>query len=223
MKIVRVIDLSHSINASTQVYPGDPEPRLTVHSTIAKDGFNLLSLQMGSQTGTHVDAPYHFDEDTERIDQIPLERFLGRGVLLNATDLEPRTSISWEMIESDARNIKAGEVALIHTGWSKYFGTDKYFEHPFLSSEACQRLLDKGVMVFGIDAINIDETPDNDHPGVGFPCHHLIAKKAAVISENLCNFESIIFPNPFISLLPIKLEAADGAPVRAVAIEIAFS
>ena len=222
MEIVRVVDLSHSINANTQVYPGDPEPKLAIHSTIAKDGFNLLSLQMGSQTGTHVDAPYHFDEDTERIDQLPLERFLGRGVLINATGLEPRTSISWEMIEADAQDIKASDIALIHTGWSKYFGTDKYFDHPFLSGDACQRLLDKGVMVFGIDAINIDETPNDTHPGVGFPCHHLIAKKAGVISENLCNFEAINFANPLISLLPLKLEAADGAPVRAVAIELAI-
>jgi kynurenine formamidase len=77
----------------------------------------------------------------------------------------------------------------------------------------------KGVLTFGIDAINIDETPSDDHAGVGFPCHHLIAEKAGVISENLCNLESINIPDPLISLLPLKLERADGAPVRAVAIQ----
>lgn len=220
MKIVRVVDLSHSINAQTQVYPGDPEPKLAVHSTIAKDGFNLLSLQMGSQTGTHVDAPYHFDESTERIDQLPLERFMGRGVMLRATGLTPRSEITWELIQADAQQLGAGDVALIHTGWSKHFGTKEYFNHPFLSAEACQQLLERGVLVFGIDAINIDETPDENNPGVGFPCHHLIAKRAGVISENLCNFEEINFPNPLISLLPLKLEGADGAPIRAVAIQV---
>lgn len=220
MKIVRVVDLSHSINAQTQVYPGDPEPRLEIHSTIAKDGFNLLSLHMGSQTGTHVDAPYHFDEGTEKIDELPLERFLGRGVILKATGLAPRTEISWEQIQKDAEHIRAGDVALIHTGWSRYFGSAEYFNHPYLAAEACEKLLEKGVLVFGIDAINIDETPDETNPGVGFPCHHLIAKRAGVISENLCNFEQIDFSDPVISLLPLKLQAADGAPVRAVAIQI---
>lgn len=220
MKIVRVVDLSHSINAHTQVYPGDPVPRLEVHSTIAKDGFNLLSLHMGSQTGTHVDAPYHFDESTEKIDEIPLERFLGRGVVLNATGLAPRTEISWDLISQDAEQLRKGDFALINTGWSKHFGTDEYFNHPYLGAEACKKLLDKGVLVFGIDAINIDETPDDNYPGVGFPCHHLIAKQAGVISENLCNFDQINFPDPLISLLPLKLQAADGAPVRAVAIQV---
>lgn len=217
MKIVRVVDLSHSINAQTQVYPGDPQPRLSPHSTIAKDGFNLLSLQMGSQTGTHVDAPYHFDEDTERIDEIPLERFLGRGVLLNVTGLSDRSEISWQMISADAASLEAGDIALIHTGWSKHFGTERYFDHPYLSADACEKLLEMGVLTFGIDAINIDETPSDVFPGVGFPCHHLIAKKAGIISENLCNLEAIDFMNPLISLLPVKLEHADGAPVRAVA------
>lgn len=220
MKIVRVVDLSHTINAQTQVYPGDPQPKLSVHSTIEKDGFNLLNLQMGSQTGTHVDAPFHFDGDTERIDEIPLERFIGRGVLLNARGLADRSEITWETIAKDAESLGAGDIALINTGWSKYFGTERYFDHPFLSADACQKLLDKGVLTFGIDAINIDETPSDIHAGVGFPCHHLIAKKAGIISENLCNLEAIDFPDPLVSLMPLKLERADGAPVRAVAMQI---
>jgi kynurenine formamidase len=218
MKIVRVVDLSHSINADTQVYPGDPAPVLAVHSTIAKDGFNLLSVQMGSQTGTHVDAPFHFDDATEKIDQIPLERFMGRGIVLNVSGLASRTPITWAMISEQAAGFNPGDIALIHTGWSKHFGTDEYFNHPYLTAEACQQLLDLGVLVFGIDAINIDETPDETHEGVGFPVHHLIANKAGIISENMTNLAAIDFADPLISLLPIKLEAADGAPVRAVAI-----
>jgi kynurenine formamidase len=220
MRIVRVVDLSHTISARTQVYPGDPQPKLTIHSTIPKDGFNLLGLEMGSQTGTHVDAPYHFDDDTERIDELPLERFIGPGVVLNVTGLNPRTEITWDMISFDAKDIQPGDVVLIQTGWSEFFGTEAYFDHPYLSAAACSQLLKLGVLVFGIDAINIDETPDEQHPGVGFPCHHLIAKKAGVISENLCNLEAIDFSNPIISLLPLKLDAADGAPVRAIAFEI---
>ncbi len=220
MKIVRVVDLSHTINASTQVYPGDPVAKMTVHSTIAKDGFNLLSLEMGSQTGTHVDAPYHFDEDTEKIDELPIDRFVGTGRVIRVTGLAARAEITWAMVEPQVQKLDGAHIVLINTGWSKHFGTDEYFNHPYLTAEACQSLLDLGVLVFGIDSINIDETPDETHEGVGFPVHHLIAKKAGVISENMTNLEAIDFENPLISLLPIKLEAADGAPVRAVAMQL---
>ena len=220
MKIVRVVDLSHTINASTQVYPGDPVAKMTVHSTIAKDGFNLLNLEMGSQTGTHVDAPYHFDEDTEKIDELPIDRFVGTGRVIRVTGLAARAEITWAMVEPQVQKLDGAHIVLINTGWSQHFGTDEYFNHPYLTGEACQSLLDLGVLVFGIDAINIDETPDETHEGVGFPVHHLIAKKAGVISENMTNLEAIDFENPLISLLPIKLEAADGAPVRAVAMQL---
>ena len=220
MKIVRVVDLSHEINAETQVYPGDPVPKLTVHSTIAKDGFNLLSLEMGSQTGTHVDAPFHFDDSTPKIDELPLERFFGVARVIRVTGLSPRTPITWQMISHQVEDLAGSHIVLFHTGWSQHFGTEAYFHHPYLTAEACQELLNLGVTVFGVDAINIDETPDETHAGVGFPVHHLIAKASGVISENLTNLSAIDFENPIVSLLPIKLQAADGAPVRAVAIQV---
>ncbi len=220
MKIVRVVDLSHEINAETQVYPGDPVPKLQVHSTIAKDGFNLLSLEMGSQTGTHVDAPFHFDDSTPKIDELPLELFFGVARVIRVPGLNPRTPITWPMISSQVENLAGAHIVLFHTGWSEYFGTEAYFNHPYLTAEACQELLNLGITVFGVDAINIDETPDETHSGVGFPVHHLIAKASGVISENLTNLSAIDFENPIVSLLPIKLQAADGAPVRAVAMQI---
>ncbi|MBC7441221.1 MAG: cyclase family protein [Ramlibacter sp.] len=220
MKTKRIVDLSVVVNAGTQVYPGDPVARLEVHSTIARDGFNLLSVSMGSQTGTHVDAPYHFDENAPRIDELPLERFVGRGVIVDARDVGARGRITWEHVAPVADRLEAGVIVLLHTGWSRHYGTDTYFENPFLDPDACRRMLELGVRTFGIDAGNIDETPDAAHPGEGFPVHHLIADVAGVISENLTNLAAIDFPDPFISLLPIAFEAADGAPVRAVAMQI---
>ena len=215
-----VVDLSVVVGNDTQVYPGDPVPKLDVHSTIDKDGFNLLNVQMGSQTGTHVDAPFHFDQDTARIDEVPIGRFMGPGVIVNATDLGARGRISWRHVEPVADQLEPGCIVLFHTGWSKHYGTDTYFENPFLDAGACRQLIARGVRTFGIDAINIDETPDATHPGEGFPVHHLIADVAGIICENLTNLDAIGFANPLISLLPIALEAADGAPVRAVAIKL---
>lgn len=220
MTIKKMVDLSHVINAETQVYPGDPVAEFRVHSTIARDGFNLLSVSMGSQTGTHVDAPYHFDESAEKLDELPLERFAGTAVIVDARDVGPRGRITWGYFEAVEEKLVPGVMVLLHTGWSAHYGTARYFENPFLDREACAMLIARGVRTFGIDAINIDETPDENHPGEGFPVHHLIADVAGVISENLTNLDAVDFSDPFVSLLPLRFEAADGAPVRAVAIEL---
>ena len=213
----RIIDLSVVVGSGTQVYPDDPPCTLEPHSTIEKDGFNLLSVSMGSQTGTHVDAPFHFEQNGKKIDELPLELFLGRGVIVDATDLSDRGRVTWEHVAPVAEQIEPGCIVLLHTGWSRHYGTDRYFENPFLDGEACRRMIALGVRTFGIDAVNIDETPDDTHPGEGWPVHHLIAGVKGVISENLTNLDAIDFEDPFISLLPIAFEAADGAPVRATA------
>lgn len=220
MRVTRVVDLSVPLGADTVVYPGDPEPELRVHSTIERDGFNLLQVHMGSQTGTHVDAPYHFDPDTPRIDQLDLRLFMGAGVVVDATGLPPRGRITWKHVQPVASRLGPGRVVLLRTDWSERYRDATYFDNPFLDAEACRRMLELGVRTFCIDAINIDETPDTAHPGEGFPVHHLIAKAGGVIGENFRNIAAVDWPDPWISCLPLALERADGAPVRAVAVEM---
>jgi kynurenine formamidase len=214
-----VVDLSVPVDSGTVTYPGDPVPRFEVHSTIEGQGFNLLEIHLGSQSGTHVDAPYHFEEDGLRIDQVPVDRFVGPGVVVEATDLGPRTEITWAHVAPVANRIGPGVVVLLRTGWSRHYGHERYFEHPFLGADACRRMLELGVRTFCIDAINIDETPDDEHPGVGFPCHHLISRADGVIGEN---FRLTDLPNNefLVACTPVRLTGADGGPVRAVAIQL---
>jgi kynurenine formamidase len=217
MQVRRIVDLSVPIGPDTQVYPGDPEPRLTPHATLARDGYNLLALHLGSQTGTHVDAPYHFRPGGARVDELDLSLFAGPGAVIDVTGLAPRTRITWDQIATD--RLGPGVIALLHTGWPARYGTPGYFDHPFLDADACRRMLGLGVRTFLLDCPNIDETPDDEHPGEGFPVHHLIAEAGGVIGENLRGFEEIDFA-PFVSCLPLRLTGADGAPVRAVAMDL---
>jgi len=221
MRLRRIVDLSAPVGPDTVVYPGDPVPHFSVHSTIEEDGFNLLSVAMGSQSGTHVDAPYHFEDDRPRIDEMDLAKFAGPAVVVDATTLPPRSPITWEHVAPVADRLAPGVVVLLHTGWSAHYGDPDYFDHPYLDGDACAQMLARGVSTFCIDAINIDETPDDTHPGVGFPVHHLIAQAHGVIGENFRNLEQVTWEQPWVFCLPIRLQGADGAPVRAVALDLA--
>jgi kynurenine formamidase len=214
-----LVDLSVPLNEGTQTYPGDPELRFLPHSTVQRDGFNLLAVHMGTQTGTHVDAPFHFENDAPTLDRLPLSRFVGPGVVIDVTAAGERAPITLAHLSGVLDGLAPDTIVLLRTGWSRHFGTDRYFDHPYLDADACAALLDAGVRTIGIDAINLDETPDDTRPGVGFPVHHLIARAQGVICENLTNLAAIRSIRPTVSLLPIAFTGTDGAPVRAVAYE----
>ena len=220
MRVLRVVDLSLAIDAETQIYPGDPPVRFTQAATIVRDGFNLLGIQMGSQSGTNVDAPYHFLEEGARIDQLDLTLFAGPLVILDVRNKTPRTPITMGEVSPYLERVGPGTIVALHTGWSQHYRTPAFFDHPYLGVDACQALLDRGVRTFCLDTLNVDETPDDDHPGVGFPCHRMVAAVNGVVVENLTALEQIDFDDPFITVFPLRLTGADGAPTRAVAMDL---
>jgi kynurenine formamidase len=219
MPIRRVIDLSMPLDERTPFYPGDPEPRICAATTIAADGFNVSRLELGSHSGTHCDAPFHFRETGARIDELPLERFVGRGVVVDATGAGARTAIGWATIAPYADALGPGAIVLLRTGWDVHRESEAYFAHPYLDGDACARLLDLGVRTIGIDAINLDETPEGDLDLARFRCHAQISDAGGVIVENLVGLGAIDFPDPLVSVLPLRIAGGDGAPARAVAIE----
>lgn len=220
MKIGRIVDLSRRVDEGTQVYPGDPEVRLTPATTIVADGVNVLGVHIGSHSGTHVDAPYHFVEDGARIDEMPLDLFVGPAVVLDVRGKEPRERITVEDLRPYEGRLSEGVIAVIRTGWEDHYGTPRYYDHPFLDRRVAQMILDAGVNTIAVDALNVDETVlEGEHPE-GYPVHHLVLGAGGVIAENLMNLAAIDFPEPLLSMLPAKLGGADGAPARAVAMEV---
>jgi kynurenine formamidase len=215
----RVVDLSVPLDDATPVWPGDPPVRLAPAATILRDGYNLLAVHLGSQSGTHCDAPYHFDPDGPRIDELDLRLFTGPGVIVDLRGLPARHPIGVADL-GPVDGLGPGTIVVLHTGWSAHRGTPRYADHPYLGADACRVLLDRGVRTVGLDTPNVDETPDATRPGGDYPCHRLIAAAGGVVVENLTNLAAVDFPEPFLSVLPLRLTGADGAPVRAVALEL---
>ncbi len=215
MNFKQIIDLSIPINNQTPVYPGDPKPDIHPAAELEKDGYQVTQLNIGSHTGTHVDAPFHFQKEGDRIDQSSLTKFMAPGIVIDVTGKEPGEKITMDEVSDQIESVVPGTIALFHTGWSKHIGTETYFKHPYLSVDIINDLLEKGVTTFFIDALNVDP-PD----GSAFPVHEAITSTNGIIGENFCNFEKIDFANPLIIALPLKLEGLDGSPVRAVAVEV---
>ena len=212
-----VVDLSHPLDDDTPVHPGDPVVRFLPAATVAADGSNVLHVRMGAQTGTHVAAPYHLLDDGPRIDELPLEHCLGPAVVADVRGKPPHGRIEWADLQPSAQLLAPGRILLLRTGWDEHWGTDSYFDHPFLTGDAAARVVAAGVRTVGLDALSLDETVVGGTPADGFAAHLEVLGAGGVIVENLRNLGSVPPVDPVVSVLPLRLAGADGAPVRAVA------
>ncbi|KAJ3001039.1 hypothetical protein NUW54_g6691 [Trametes sanguinea] len=216
------VDLSHTLDEDVQIYPGDPAFSCCPVLTVEKDGLNVHSISMGSHTGTHVDAPYHFFASGAQIDAMPLSAFIGNAVVVEVSNKKAKEMITCEDISPYSESIRRkaaqehGVFVLLHTGWSRHWRSDLYFEHPFLTRDAAQHLIDLGVKLIGVDTLSPDETRvDGSTPDFGV--HELVLGAGAVLAENLTNLGAIRTGDWCVNLIPLKLKGCDGSPVRAFA------
>ncbi|KAJ7727942.1 putative cyclase [Mycena metata] len=196
---------------------GDPVFSSSSATSVEKDGYSVRSLSMGSHTGTHVDAPSHFFAQGKSIEQIPLETFIGPILLVDLTNKSPREAITWDDLAPYAPQMAAGIVLLLHTGWSRYWCTDKYLDHPFLERKAAEQIIASGVKVVGVDTLSPDETR-LDGSG-SFAAHEVILGAGGVIAENLTNLHALDGSDYVVHLVPLNIDGSDGSPVRAFAMK----
>lgn len=213
-------DLSHPLRTGMPVYPGDPAVAVAPALTVDADGVNVLGLHLGSQSGTHVDAPFHVDDALPDLDALPLERFLGPAVLLDVREAAPRAELGARVLDRVADRLRPGVILLVVTGWSRHWGKDEYLAHPWLSPGLSRRIVDLGVQTLGIDALSVDVTPDGG--ATALPSHQVLCGAHVVIAENLTGLAALLDAQRDgsmidVSLLPLRIERGDGAPVRAVA------
>lgn len=214
MKIVNSCDLSHPLVTGMPTYPDDPDVSISPATTIAAEGYNVAHVSMGSQSGTHIDAPFHFLEEGLTIDMFPPEVFVGEATIADVRGLSPNAEISADAIPQPTQS---GGILLIHTGWSEYWGSDRYFSHPFVGVSAAEKIVAFGYTAIGIDALSVDQTEG----GTGnFAAHDVILGANIPIAENLRGLSAISWARPWVSLLPLKIAQGDGAPIRAVAFQL---
>jgi kynurenine formamidase len=206
-------DLTQPISPRMPVYPGTEPPVLHQANTVERDGFAEIVIHMGSHTGTHVDAPAHMVAGAPTLDRMGVDRFVGRACVIDVSGAAGG-EIGASDLERHAGLVAGCEFVLLHTGWSRYWGEDKYYSgFPVLSTAAIRWLLGRSLKGIGLDAISIDPV------GATRFANHLECFAAGLILvENLTDLGALVGRRFTLSCLPLALPDADGSPVRAVAL-----
>ena len=215
----RFIDLSHAIENGMITYRGLPAPKICDYWTREysrqfyneETEFQIGKIEMVANTGTYLDSPFHRFADGKDLSQLPLSSLANiEGMLVELNNPSNRR-ITQDLFSGI--NIK-DKAVLIHTGWDKHWGTEKYFEgHPYMTRKAAGFLAESGVSLVGIDSLNIDDTSDGLRPA-----HTILLEANIPIVEHLCALSRLPKFGFHFFAVPVKIVNFGSFPVRAFAI-----
>jgi arylformamidase len=213
------IDLGHTIEHGMITYKGLPAPLICdflsreaskVHYAEGAS-FQIGKIEMVANTGTYLDSPFHRYPTGKDLSDLPLSSLANLpGIVFHAP--ADASAIPHDLF---GREDLAGRAVLIHTGWSKHWGTDQYFEdHPFLTRAAAEYLRNAGAALVGIDSYNIDDITDGTRP-----VHSILLAADIPIVEHMRNLDQLPKLRGFTFFaVPPKVRAFGTFPVRAFAL-----
>lgn len=180
---------------NTPVYDGDPETRAErIKSIDNGDGYNLTEISMSVHSGTHIDAPLHFCEDGQSIDNIRLNTFFGKCTVISVSGI-----LTGEDME---RLLPYCKRRVLFHGEGK----------TFISHSAAIVLAESRVVLVGTDAPSIAPSFDEERT------HRELARAGIAILENL-NLSAIDDGEYDLCAFPVKLGGLEAAPCRAIILE----
>jgi len=199
-----ILDISQPVRGGTPVWPGDTEYAFDLAWTRKESGSaNVGRIRMSTHTGTHVDAPYHFRDDDDRVADLNLEAFIGPARMIAVDEESIGTS------ELERYDLEGVERLLIRTGsWRDRTVFPETIT--YLRPDAARFLAEKGVRLVGVDAPSVDPLDSKD-----LPAHGALRANGIHILEGLVLDR--VEPGDYeLIALPLALEEADASPVRAV-------
>lgn len=194
------------------VYPGEPQPVFEPSRRISQgDIANVTLITFASHTGTHIDAPHHFLDGRETVDQLSLDVLVGPALVV---ELPAAREIG--AADLQCLGIHEGtERVLIKTRNSLFLIDDRFHaDYAYLNADAARWLVERGVRLVGMDYLSVEKMNAER-----YEVHETLLGAGVVIVEGV-DLRQIV-PGPyFLVCLPLKLEGLDGSPVRAILLEI---
>lgn len=209
--MVRYLDISIPTGPQTTVFPGDPVPEFFWPGWIHENGdpANVGFFKGGLHHGTHVDAPWHFIKGGRRLDEMPLDHWLGPCEVIDLRHLT--RCITSEAL--DAANVPTGTKRLLfktRNGESDYWTQPWNPDFIFIDKSAAEWCTARGLLTVGLDYLTIDPPTEP-----AFPAHIELLGHETLILENICLRK---IPAGTYELLsaPINLVGVDGGWCRAI-------
>ena len=219
MAIMRLIDVSHTVEHGMVTYKGFPAPIIcdwmSREASRAKYAhgteFQIGRIDMIANTGTYVDSPFHRYENGKDLSELPLESLANLECLVVRVD--PAAGPAIDAIRLRASEV-GGRAVLFCTGWDRHWRTDAYFEgHPHLTERAAEWLAKAGAALVGIDSFNIDSTATGERP-----VHSVLLGSEIPIVEHMRGVGALPDTGSRFFAVPVKVKAFGTFPVRAFGI-----
>lgn len=206
--IVKIHDITVTINSEVPIYKGDPGVEFTSFKAIARgDSANVSQLSFGVHTATHVDAPNHFINGAKRVHELDPNKLVGScrviSVPEDVTAIEP----------GHLGDISEVERVLFKTKNSQFWSTPETgfrTDFAYITPATAKLLVDNGIVLVGIDYLSIEKSGSPGHP-----VHITLLENETVILEGL-DLRSIDAGDYEVICAPLKYDGAtgDGAPAR---------
>lgn len=176
-------------------------------------GRNTSRIVLGSHSGTHMDAPFHFINDGNTIESLDFNLMWGK-----ITVVDFRSKGQGDVVTlADVKDLEIKERMLFAFGWYHNWKTEKYYKgFPYFETAAVKYLLEKGLRVMALDTPSPDDGSailikgESDSPN-----HIALLQKEAVVIEYLNNTDVLVGGKEYEMVsLPLKLKGSDGSPAR---------
>jgi kynurenine formamidase len=232
----RWVDLTHPFDETTIYWPTEDGFQLSVENYgMTAKGYFYASNRFTSAEhgGTHLDAPIHFAKGGKTVDQLSLDRFIGKAAVIDVSkaceqDADYEVSIedlrAWEV---ENRRQLVDVIVLLHTGFGsrwpdrkRYLGTDRLgpdavaeLHFPGLSPDAAKWLTEhRAIKAIGIDTASIDHGQSER-----FQSHVTLFANNVPAFENVANLHLLPSIGATVIALPMKITGGTGGPLRVVA------
>ena len=205
-----IYDISIPLRAGGVVYPGNPAISITAQQAIAQGaGANVSRLDLGSHTGTHVDAPKHFFDDGAGVDELPLDVLMGPARLIAFADAVASIGES-ELSTHDLKGVTRLLMRTRNSGWLASGSTEFHQDYTYLAPDGAAYLAGLGIKLVGVDYLSVEQFRSGHHK-----THRTLLERGIVIVEGLMLGEPPAGDYE-LRCLPLRLAGLDGAPARAV-------
>ena len=207
---MKIHDVSLLISEDLPIWPGDPGISMTLASSLNHgDDANVTRLEMGVHTGTHIDAPSHFETEGISIDDLSMDTLIGPCRVFDLSGIVE--SIGYEALKS--LDFAGATRVLFKTSNSTWWETgERKFQKEFvyITEEGAKFLVDQGVNLVGIDYLSVEKFGSSD-----YSTHHLLLRNQVVIVEGL-NLSGVSSGEYELIALPLRLKGSDGSPARVI-------